>query len=473
MRSDVSTYTWLLVILSGSLFDAASLRASQISSQPAAGFVAWFKADTIAGLADGDPVTVWEDAGPNNNDAAQTNASFRPIYKVNVVNGKPVVRFDGVDDRLVSPSGSGMWGLTNHFTVFAVVWLETSPGSNGHDVVGSNSLSNRLDLFARRADSVGNWLAIFTSPDGVRNSDFVMPTGSWHVLTWRLRANSPKHLQIRADTLYRLNDTNYTGIGTAPSTIALGARPDGVNPFKGDISEVLFYTTSISDSAMAATEDYLRGKYGLIEPPPDPPVNLEALASAYFRIALSWVDNTDNEEGFRVERREGQTGTWEEIATLDANTTAHHDQSPPLAAETEYCYRVASFNANGQSAPSNEACETTLPIPVVACYSDPVGEQRGILLELLYDSRSNVVAWKDAVGLSAMDPGQLELITADSLCQQIWSGTGLGRPPDAGSMATFFQLGNRYIVADYPLGSHAQTIVLDQQLNLVNPILTD
>lgn len=40
----------------------------------------------------------------------------------------------------------------------------------------------------------------------------------------------------------------------------------GLNPFKGDIAEVIIYTTSLSDADMEATEEYLRDKYGLPGP---------------------------------------------------------------------------------------------------------------------------------------------------------------------------------------------------------------
>lgn len=103
--------------------------------------------------------------------------------------------------------------------------------------------------------------AYSSSHDGPRSSDLVLATGEWHVLTWRLKPFT--HLQIRADGEYRLNDTGYSGIGTAPSQAGLGARNNGANPFKGEIAEVIIYTTSLSDADMLATEDYLREKYGL------------------------------------------------------------------------------------------------------------------------------------------------------------------------------------------------------------------
>ncbi len=232
--------------------------------EPAPGYAAWFKADGITGLGDGDSVAIWEDASANNKDATQSTISFRPIYRTNVLNGKPALRFDGANDRLVSPGQNNIWGLVNDFTVFAVMRLDSVPGPGSQDVVGSSAISNNLDLFARRNDVGGNWLAHSSSHDGTRNSDLVLTPGRWYVLTWRLKVF--QHLQIRAEKIYRLNDTGYSGIGTAPSQAAIGARQNGANPLKGNIAEVIFYSSNLSDANMEATEDYLRQKYGLPNP---------------------------------------------------------------------------------------------------------------------------------------------------------------------------------------------------------------
>ncbi|MGH7558365.1 MAG: hypothetical protein ACREMD_11435 [Gemmatimonadota bacterium] len=46
--------------------------------RPAPGYVAWFKADAIMALDDGDPVSAWDDSGPDNQDATQPIASLQP-----------------------------------------------------------------------------------------------------------------------------------------------------------------------------------------------------------------------------------------------------------------------------------------------------------------------------------------------------------------------------------------------------------
>lgn len=77
-----------------------------------AGFIPWvslsnviyaFEADYIAGLSDNEPVATWSDLSGNDNDAEQSTAGWRPLYKL--VSDSPVVRFDGSDDRLVIGRG--------------------------------------------------------------------------------------------------------------------------------------------------------------------------------------------------------------------------------------------------------------------------------------------------------------------------------------------------------------------------------
>ncbi len=99
--------------------------------------------------------------------------------------------------------------------------------------------------------------------------------------------------------------------------------------------------------------------------PPAAPSNLTAQASdTALEIALAWVDNADNEEGFAIERK--SDGAYSEIATVGADIQVYTDSSA-LAGETTYFYRVRAYNSGGgqYSAYSNEAWDTT------PCVLDP------------------------------------------------------------------------------------------------------
>lgn len=92
--------------------------------------------------------------------------------------------------------------------------------------------------------------------------------------------------------------------------------------------------------------------------PPDAPSSLTATAVSSSAINLEWTDNSDNESGFKIERKTGMD-SFAEIDTVAAGITTYAD--PGLDASTEYVYRVRATNSNGDSDYSNEASDTTAP----------------------------------------------------------------------------------------------------------------
>jgi hypothetical protein len=93
------------------------------------------------------------------------------------------------------------------------------------------------------------------------------------------------------------------------------------------------------------------------------PTNLETKATSNNSIALTWLDNSDNEEAFILEWRIGMSGLFNHRANLPPNSTSWIDDGygDGLAAGLVYCYRVRSWaSALGDSSYSNEKCSTTL-----------------------------------------------------------------------------------------------------------------
>jgi hypothetical protein len=81
---------------------------------------------------------------------------------------------------------------------------------------------------------------------------------------------------------------------------------------------------------------------------PAAPTALTAAARSSSRVALTWRDNSFDEQGFRIRRQVVGTATWERIATVAPDTTRFVDTG--LAGNTAYRYRVQAFNAAGGSA---------------------------------------------------------------------------------------------------------------------------
>ena len=83
--------------------------------------------------------------------------------------------------------------------------------------------------------------------------------------------------------------------------------------------------------------------------PPDKPTNLSVTTSG-LTVSLSWTDNSTDETGFKVVRKDHLTGTYAEVATTSANTNSYSDTVPEAG---KYWYRVNATNGNGDSLGSN------------------------------------------------------------------------------------------------------------------------
>ncbi len=97
----------------------------------------WLKADTLA-LADGDPVGTWADQSGNGRDLVQATSAAKPMFKTAVLNGRPAVLFDGVDD-VVEYVGGSDWVTGTGLTVFAVVKRVSATYSAGTSAFKSNA----------------------------------------------------------------------------------------------------------------------------------------------------------------------------------------------------------------------------------------------------------------------------------------------------------------------------------------------
>jgi hypothetical protein len=89
---------------------------------------------------------------------------------------------------------------------------------------------------------------------------------------------------------------------------------------------------------------------------PQSPTDLIATPLSESSIELSWLDRSDNETAFTVERRSKTDGDWVVIASdLPSDTRQYIDQGP--AAATRYDYRVTALNEHGSR--SSESARAT------------------------------------------------------------------------------------------------------------------
>lgn len=118
-------------------------------------------------------------------------------------------------------------------------------------------------------------------------------------------------------------------------------------------------TNTGGDSAFSAETSAVT-----MDVPPTAPSGLAATAASSSQINLSWVDNSTNETGFKIEQKTGAAGSYSQIATVAAGVTTY--SSVGLSVETTYYFRIRAANSVGDSAYSAEATSTTLPAPPAA-----------------------------------------------------------------------------------------------------------
>lgn len=214
-------------------------------------------------LADGAAVTSW---GYNSLTFTQGSAGAQPIYKTNIVNGYPVVRFEG-DDYLYSDSikESTLWGA-NSYCIFAVfkphaISTNSSTIPNNDSIIGTKW--NRAGFVVRNDGPSANWYYLTNWMDSnswVVQSVTITIADFMVVAAWRTATHSNINLNggvadsdARADT-------------SGNDEIAIGVGNWGGNPkyyFHGDIAEIITIKSNLTDANRKGVIAYLANKYGI------------------------------------------------------------------------------------------------------------------------------------------------------------------------------------------------------------------
>ena len=77
-------------------------------------------------------------------------------------------------------------------------------------------------------------------------------------------------------------------------------------------------------------------------------------------LTLTWTDNANNEVGFNIERKLGQTGTFAPLAQVGVDVVTYVDATVPD--DKLYCYRVNAYNSSGISPWGAEGCGSDVGI---------------------------------------------------------------------------------------------------------------
>lgn len=209
---------------------------------------------------------------------------------------------------------------------------------------GFSSYSNEAQATASVAPGTTTSAATNLSASAATLHGSVIPNGAATQAWFEWGASS---------SLATRDSTTKQSVGAGTSAAAVTATLTTLSP--GTTYYYRVAARNASGSALAEIQTFTT-------PPAAPaaPSNLAAAAASAAEIRLTWQDKSDDEQGFRIERRVAG-GSFAEIATVAANVTAYQDQT--VQAGTSYTYRVRAQNAGGNSSYSNEARATTPSSP--------------------------------------------------------------------------------------------------------------
>lgn len=233
-----------------------TLRPSTAPFDPSTvtGLTVWYKADgtlwqnsarSTPATADGDPVGAWDDASAGANHATQATAGSRPVLKTNQLNGRPSIRFDGVDDRLVKASVLAAQPVT----ILAVVKNPAFAGAS-ENFIGSAAGASAFTSTAGKAGVFGGSSLIGATT--VPTATAFIFAGYWNGASSKLYLNGGA-----ADASGAAGATAFNGIVLGDYAAA------GGGPFSGDLFEVLGWPSALSLTDLNNVGNYLASRWAL------------------------------------------------------------------------------------------------------------------------------------------------------------------------------------------------------------------
>ncbi|MEW5798839.1 MAG: GLUG motif-containing protein [Bacteroidota bacterium] len=233
--------------------DATQGLPSEISAFPdTANLQIWLRADEGV-AAEGGNVLAWYDRSGNNHYTQQNASANQPSFVSAVVNGYPVVRFNGSTGYLPFVSNWDFLVGTN-YTIF-VVEARSSNKTNNYCIGGSTTVLNSAIHLGYRNDST------VTFAQYANDLDVSVPKYTSQEFTvYTFQLSSAGHAIYNNAGLLASNSNTNPFVSL--NDISVG-RSFGTAYYGGDIAEVIIYSSALSSNNRNTIENYLLQKYNI------------------------------------------------------------------------------------------------------------------------------------------------------------------------------------------------------------------
>ncbi|MDZ4183134.1 MAG: hypothetical protein U1B83_09675 [Candidatus Cloacimonadaceae bacterium] len=232
------------------------------------GLQMWLDANALTGLNNNDPVSSWTDQSGNAKHAVQDTLALRPLYKTNIINGKPAIVFDGqtggTGDYLAI---DGNIIVNTNYTIISVVKRTSSSPSSLHMFLGGSERAQNRNLHVGWRSNNTFTHAQYTNDYDMRVTNFAAGDPA-NVITIRHSSTLGNDTYIngalRGLNMNAASSARFTHL-SAWQGAAIGRYIDGSinNRLNGWMAELIVYNRYLTEAERKAVESYLADKYAL------------------------------------------------------------------------------------------------------------------------------------------------------------------------------------------------------------------
>ena len=226
---------------------------------------AWYAADNAANTSSGGVLQTLADLSGNGNNANQPTAANRPALTGNAVNGLPTATFGGA---ALLDMGTAL--ASSAYTAFAVIRPSVPTSTNEPRTFISSASNDAGFQYRIGGDNVGNGNRQQLIRRGAQNAGSSLTdvgTAGFSVVDVGVTSAA-----AGGNGTFRLNGANDGTV--APSAAftgginVIGSRGGTSEGFKGDIAEVVLFSSQLSVAERQSVENYLGSKYAITVPEP-------------------------------------------------------------------------------------------------------------------------------------------------------------------------------------------------------------
>jgi Ca2+-binding RTX toxin-like protein len=224
----------------------------------------WLDASDASTITEsGSGVSEWADKSGSGNDAEQSDITKQPTLNNGAFNGNNTIYFNGLSEsNILQTENDVSYGA---FTIFSILNTTVAGTRIIYEASANTNLNDGFYLTS------GNSGTISVNVPGTGRTEYQLTNGwardnSPFIATHSFEGTNVSHT-IGTNGLDAIpNNNNITGdpgIASVTTSFNIGARANGSAPYEGEIGELIFFNSDLSDADRQSVERYLSNKYGI------------------------------------------------------------------------------------------------------------------------------------------------------------------------------------------------------------------